>query len=170
MSLSDKYKAQFEKLLFLMEQESGDYFQLTIHRFGNDYDNGWEMNKFTNRPDCHVVVYDMEDGLTDLEGTYQNMEEVEKKMRIMAHDDDFRSPWYHMRCDQYRGTIYKASGGSVSLCENKGKWRLEHLKDNVARPGHVMKNTQDDIEDTNRPLWPTENTFIIEDTYQCHIL
>lgn len=86
-----KYQAQLTELLAALEKETGEMFQFTVDRFGERLSYNQKKNiigDFSTRSQ-KVLVYDMSPGHEELEGTYDSIADVEKKIQLLYGAERF---------------------------------------------------------------------------------
>ncbi len=177
LDVPEKYQKMLKGIVDMMEHEMGQMYQITVNKFGDYHNVKCVVGGFESRNN-KVLVYDMDAEHKELEGTYNNLREVEDKIKYLRGSEFFYdikefvdnrpggfthskffigkckvcnsynedgSPnfisgccqnrdctscmnmafckWDFMQVDKYKGNIYTSSGGSISVCHNKGKWK-----------------------------------------------
>lgn len=85
--LPEKYLAMFEDILSKLQTETGEMYQLHINKF-DDMSGGLIIGAFKDivRP---IIIYDMQPGYEELNGTYASVSEAKKHVKELAARERF---------------------------------------------------------------------------------
>lgn len=136
--IPQKYKDMLQNVLNEMENETGNMYQFTINRFGNPSNYNCIVGEFKTR-DMKVQVFDMDSDHKELEGIYDSVNQIENKLNeLRKKESDIinekksaifsfgyaPNKWDGIRISQHDDRIYYAVGGSISICEPRGKYKF----------------------------------------------
>ncbi len=124
--IPQKYKDSLQTVLDQMETETGSMYQFTVNKFGNPSNYNCIVGDFGER-NSKIQVYDMDPAYQELEGIYQNRKDIENRIQEYCWNNPagrYHSKWQYMRVDKYDGSIWTGGGGSISICEHKGKYKF----------------------------------------------
>ena len=136
-----------------IEQKTGKLYQMILQEQGTPTNSDRIIKPFKNR--SPIIIYDMDSEYTDLNGTYQNYEEIKDQLdRLYPHfaldiKEDPENPksylWKCPKCETYGGGEGRTTNSSWSgCCQRKGcnyscHSKYENVKVNL-HYGQVFKS------------------------------
>lgn len=145
--IPQKYKDMLQNVLTQMESETGNMYQFTVNRFGNPSNYNCVVGEFKTR-NKKVEVYEMDTDHKELEGIYDSINDIINKLSELRKSEAYvmsegvkatksllgayyeygmhqnNQKWTGIRVSEHDDAIYYAAGGSLSICEPRGKYRF----------------------------------------------
>lgn len=87
-TIPQKYQDMLQSILEQMESETGNMYQITINTFGIHSNYNTMIGNF-NRKSYKIKVHNMKPGLEELEGIYNDKNEVYKKIKMFRASERY---------------------------------------------------------------------------------
>lgn len=130
-----KYHEQFSNVLDALEKETGLLYQITIAQHNTYIDNNLILGEFSKR-NIKIMVYDMDDEYKELEGIYDNIDNVKEKIKELGqqtqnsiHKMIFgaqESKWSDLNVSDNSFSIWVSGGrcAGYTIMDGKGKYKF----------------------------------------------